>query len=178
MSRKRIALMCALFLASAVSQAADQPPDAPVDSRLRPSFHLTVEEAAARLAEPGCARILTDFRDVAGRTLTARLETTGLDASAYVRSVVFRVGRGVGRCQSRRFLMVTTVVGRVVWVCETQYYREEHEEPDVAVALVLHEVLHTLGLGEDPPSSEEITAHVMARCSATAPASRIALVAR
>jgi len=178
MSRNPIAPVCALFLATAVSQVAAQPPDAPVDSRLRPSFHLTVEEAAARIGEPACGRILTDFRDVAGRPLTTRLEATGLDASAYVRSVAFRVGRGVGRCQSKRFLMVTTIMGPVVWVCEAQYYRKERDEPEVAVALVIHEVLHTLGLGEDPPTSEEITAQVLARCSATAPASRVALIAR
>jgi hypothetical protein len=30
--------------------------------------------------------------------------------------------------------------------------------------LIIHEVLHTLGLGENPPPSADITARVMARC--------------
>jgi hypothetical protein len=178
MSREPIAPLCALFLAMAAGRMAAQPPDGPIDSRLQPWFHLTVEEAAARLGDPACARVLTDFHDVAGRPLALKLEATGLDASAYVRSVAFRAGRGVGRCQARRILMLTTVLGRVVWVCESQYYRKEREEPEVAVALVIHEVLHTLGLGEDPPTSEEITARVLARCPAAAPASRVALIAR
>jgi len=178
MPREPIAPLCALFLAMAAGRVAAQPQDGPIDSRLQPWFHFTVEEAAARLGDPACARILTDFRDVAGRPLAVKLEATGLDASAYVRSVAFRIGRGVGRCQSRRILMLTTVVGRVVWVCEAQYYRKEREEPEFAVALVIHEVLHTLGLGEDPPTSEEITARVLARCPAAAPVSRIALIPR
>jgi hypothetical protein len=30
--------------------------------------------------------------------------------------------------------------------------------------MVIHEMLHTLGLGEDPPSSFEITERVRRRC--------------
>jgi hypothetical protein len=30
--------------------------------------------------------------------------------------------------------------------------------------VILHEMLHTLGLGEDPPTSQEITAQVVAAC--------------
>ena len=157
-----IAVLC---LVAAGYQAAAQQPDVPARGRLLPSFRDTVAEAAARLEEPGCRQILTDFRDVAGRSLEDRLKPTGLDAPAYVRSVEFRAGRGVERCQTARVLLFTTIGGHVIWVCEAQYYRKEREGLDVAVALVLHEVLHTLGLGEDPPSSAEITARVLARCA-------------
>jgi hypothetical protein len=33
-----------------------------------------------------------------------------------------------------------------------------------ADVLLIHEMLHSLGLGENPPSSREITEHVVARC--------------
>jgi hypothetical protein len=33
-----------------------------------------------------------------------------------------------------------------------------------AGAVVIHEILHTLGLSENPPSSKEITDRVLARC--------------
>jgi hypothetical protein len=33
-----------------------------------------------------------------------------------------------------------------------------------AEAAVIHEMLHSLGLGEDPPSSDHISTRVMARC--------------
>jgi hypothetical protein len=36
--------------------------------------------------------------------------------------------------------------------------------PSVAETLVIHEVLHTLGLGENPATSLEITSRVSARC--------------
>jgi hypothetical protein len=38
-----------------------------------------------------------------------------------------------------------------------------------AEALVIHEMLHSLGLGENPPPSDEITARVRARCGETSP---------
>ncbi len=38
------------------------------------------------------------------------------------------------------------------------------QQPDYVVATLIHEILHTLGLGENPPSSREITARVLARC--------------
>jgi hypothetical protein len=37
-------------------------------------------------------------------------------------------------------------------------------DPSLAAALIIHEELHSLGLGEDPPTSKEITAKVIERC--------------
>jgi hypothetical protein len=34
----------------------------------------------------------------------------------------------------------------------------------MAEAVIIHEMLHTLGLGENPPSSTEITFRVLNRC--------------
>jgi hypothetical protein len=39
-----------------------------------------------------------------------------------------------------------------------------HTNRGFAAVIVLHEALHSLGLEENPPSSEEITYRVMARC--------------
>jgi hypothetical protein len=36
--------------------------------------------------------------------------------------------------------------------------------PEEAEAALIHEMLHTLGLGENPPRSRDITARVRARC--------------
>jgi hypothetical protein len=38
-------------------------------------------------------------------------------------------------------------------------------DPDAATIIVIHEFLHTLGLGENPPTSEAITEQVTLRCS-------------
>jgi hypothetical protein len=37
-------------------------------------------------------------------------------------------------------------------------------DPGLSASLIIHESLHTLGLGENPPSSSEITQHVERRC--------------
>jgi len=34
----------------------------------------------------------------------------------------------------------------------------------VAEAVIIHETLHSLGLGENPPTSDEITRRVFSRC--------------
>jgi hypothetical protein len=52
---------------------------------------------------------------------------------------------------------------RVVRVCIDEFKRISREQPDYVVASVMHEILHTLGLGENP-SSSQITARVLARC--------------
>jgi hypothetical protein len=38
-----------------------------------------------------------------------------------------------------------------------------------AEAILIHEILHTLGLGENPPSSAEITRQVWRRCVLQSP---------
>jgi hypothetical protein len=38
-------------------------------------------------------------------------------------------------------------------------------DPAGVEMIVIHELLHVLGLGENPPTSEAITARVVARCS-------------
>jgi len=37
-------------------------------------------------------------------------------------------------------------------------------DPGFATNVVIHEMLHALGLGENPPTSEEITRQVVKRC--------------
>jgi hypothetical protein len=52
---------------------------------------------------------------------------------------------------------------RVVFVCP-QFREEQWQKPLRAEALLIHETLHTLGLSENPPSSNAITKQVIARC--------------
>ena len=55
---------------------------------------------------------------------------------------------------------------------------QEKQERQRLSTIIGKKVLHTLGLGEDPPSSAEITARVMARCPAVPAASGVAAIAR
>jgi hypothetical protein len=54
-----------------------------------------------------------------------------------------------------------------VFVCRT-FAEVQLRQPGVAESMVIHEILHTLGLGENPmpgqPTSIEITQRVEARC--------------
>ena len=61
-------------------------------------------------------------------------------------------------------LAFTAPGSRVVRVCVEELNRINAQQPDYVVASLIHEILHTLGLGENPPSSREITARVLARC--------------
>jgi hypothetical protein len=51
--------------------------------------------------------------------------------------------------------------------CPTRSDRDtgaaEFDRP-LAESAIIHEFLHTLGLGEDPPSSREISSRVMRQC--------------
>ncbi len=49
-------------------------------------------------------------------------------------------------------------------VCKETFARVQADDPGLAANVVIHEMLHALGLGEDPPTSEEITRQVAKRC--------------
>ena len=119
--------------------------------------------AAARLAEPGCARIFSEFRDASGVTLQQRLDALGRSGSAQLQAIYFYDGANRRGCQGNGTLAVTEPGSVVVHVCP-QFVLRQRQDPDQAPIALIHELLHTLGLGENPPSSEAITRHVRARC--------------
>ena len=84
-------------------------------------------------------------------------------AAGYLSLVVFVDGRNHGGCQRRGILAVTNPGSRVVGLCGS-FYRTANEDPALAENIVIHEALHTLGLEENPPSSQEINKRVFERC--------------
>jgi hypothetical protein len=64
----------------------------------------------------------------------------------------------------RDTIAYTAPGSRVVFLCAPAIERAWRENPDHLVASLIHEMLHTLGLGENPPSSAEITARVLSGC--------------
>lgn len=117
----------------------------------------------ARLADERCRRILTDF-DVGGRSLDETLASRGLSAGEHLDSLVFRDGSGKTRCQRQGVLAFTHVGGDTIFVCTASFGRASDHDPRFAEVVVIHELLHTLGLAENPPTSGEITARVEQRC--------------
>ena len=122
-----------------------------------------LESASALLADADCRKILTDFDDGNGQSLADRLSSVAVDVHVYLTMVTFIDDSRHKRCASG-VLVFTAPGSRVVRVCAEELKRIYAQQPDYVVATVIHEILHTLGLGEDPPSSREITARVLARC--------------
>ncbi len=122
-----------------------------------------LEAAAVRLGDSDCKKVLTDFKNGDGSTLAGQLSSLGVDIHAYFGMITFIDDTRHRRCESGAVLF-TAPGSRVVRVCVDELKRIKGHDPHFVVALFIHEILHTLGLGENPPSSREITARVLARC--------------
>ena len=136
-----------------------------VDSGTRFALHRAVAGANRRLTEPQCLLLLTDFSDASGRTLSAILAATGKDAAASLAPLRFIDDPGASQCRDGSALAFTETGGRVIHVCGPRFKARFLIDPTAVEIIVIHELLHVLGLGENPPTSEAITARVVARCS-------------
>jgi hypothetical protein len=112
---------------------------------------------------------LTEFTDGAGLPLEQHLQSLGLSAAEYVGVVIFLEGSSQSVCQSGRVLGGTRPGSRVVFLCGEPFARTVRSNSRLAEALIIHEMLHSLGLGENPPSSQEITSRVLKSCSDRTP---------
>ncbi|HTY41869.1 MAG TPA: hypothetical protein VMH79_08365 [Thermoanaerobaculia bacterium] len=128
------------------------------------SLVAAVKNAAARLGSPGCREIFSDFHDGQGNTLQQNLDALGVTGAFYLQWTLFYDGTGSRLCERRNILAATAPGSRSVFVCMAQFLEVARREPRLASALVIHEELHSLGLGENPPDSKTITARVLARC--------------
>jgi hypothetical protein len=118
--------------------------------------------ALQRLDGPECQTLLDEFADASGRPLRVALETTGLSAPEYLRRVFFY--DGPERLCGNSGLAVTTPGSRAVFICGSRFVREMSSNGRHAEAAIIHEMLHSLGLGENPPSSDYINMRVLVRC--------------
>lgn len=141
---------------------------APVQVRFRNQAHGEVARQAVagalrRLAADDCRAVLTDFRDSSGMRLDARLAATGASVEEWVGGVYFYDGNGRGSCHKGGVMAVTSAGSRVVFLCPA-FTLQQRRDPGLAEALVIHELLHTLGLAENPPTSQQINRRVFERC--------------
>jgi hypothetical protein len=77
--------------------------------------------------------------------------------------VLFYDGSSEGLCRRPRIYAFTVPGSRLVRVCPELGWAAL-VDPPLAEAVVIHEVLHTLGLPENPPTSEQITTAVTRHC--------------
>lgn len=119
------------------------------------------DAAARKLETRACQELFTDFTDSEGRTLLENLSSQ--TPVEYLTQMIIRDGeipKGSGRCAvpgSAAF----TAGGAVVFICGRNFHSERPSRRAVAL---IHEMLHTLGLRENPPTPAEISAQVEHRC--------------
>lgn len=128
------------------------------------AFRRAMAGALRRLESPKCQRLFSEFRDRSGRTLTEGLDALGQTPASFMGWVLFADGRDERLCGDRNVLAMTQTGNRAVWICGKQFAQTDGTDPKLTEAVLIHEVLHTLGLGENPPSSTSITSRVRARC--------------
>ena len=119
--------------------------------------------AIALLEGDPCRQLFSDFKDAEGRILKEKLDALGQTPAEYLGSVQFLNGEVQPLCRRSTVQMATTGKSRYVYVCP-QFLRLQDRRPELAPVLVIHEALHTLGLGENPPTSMEITGRIFERC--------------
>jgi hypothetical protein len=135
----------------------------PVDPFLFAAADAALAAAEQALLHPGCDTIFTDFHDPSGAPLRAALEKAGMPAGAFLRSLRYVNGEHLPVCRPG-ILAGTRPGSRVVYLCGLRFAFAQRTNPRLGAALILHEALHALGLSENPPTSLEITAGVLARC--------------
>jgi hypothetical protein len=129
-----------------------------------PAVHWAIVGARRRLEQPGCQRLFSEFSDASGRTLQANLDARGLTGADHLGQILYIDGSDRRLCKTGYTLAYTTPGRSVVYVCGRVFRDRAKRAPWFVQAILIHEVLHTLGLGENPPSSLEITRRVLARC--------------
>lgn len=156
--------------ALAVVALAAAPRAAQAQSRIRPlgradsrTVEIAREGAMRRLQTAECRQVLTDFKDPQGRTPLENLAAFAVEPHEYVAQVPFLDGRDRPLCQRGQSQLLSTRGTARVLVCEP-FLDTVHRERDMAEFYVIHEILHTLGLDENPPTSQEITQQVKRRC--------------
>lgn len=137
------------------------------DAEAARTVRRAVAGAHERLGRERCMEIFEAFRDPSGRTLDQNLAALGTSGQEFLERVLFYDGSALPVCRrnpAREVYAVTERSGRAVRVCASQFEALQRKSPVLGEVVVIHEMLHALGLGEAPPSSDEITWQVMESC--------------
>jgi hypothetical protein len=123
-----------------------------------------LQGAQLKLRTARCQALLDDFRGPDGLSLRDHLAPFEMEAADYLTQLVILDGgerRAGRRCQARDAAAVTTRGEHVVYVCGDVF---RALSTGLRENVLIHEMLHTLGLGENPPRPGEINTQVWRRC--------------
>jgi hypothetical protein len=145
-----------LVLAAAATNGAGAEP-AVLIGFIKVDASMAVNRAVAgathRLADPECQRVFADF-------------SLAVPAAGSFAPVRFIDATDAPSCHSWSPILAFTSPGTsVVHVCSRRFGELSRGNPTIAEVIIIHEFLHVLGLGENPPSSQAITAQVATRCT-------------
>jgi len=138
------------------------------NARLRqPRERMAVAEAiwgaARRLALARCLGLLDEFVDASREPLRAVLTAQEMDAGEYLDRMFF-YDANPSDCEGTMLAGATGPGSRVIRVCGRRFARTMAESSSQGEALIIHEMLHSLGLGENPPTSRYITSRILDEC--------------
>lgn len=134
------------------------------DAMSRFAVRRAVQGAAVRLANPGCQDVLNDFADQSGRPLGTKLAASGNSVAGAFRVLRFYDDRSSRLCRAGKTLAFTQAGSLLIRVCGDRFTWSFAQNSTATEIVVIHEFLHTLGLAENPPTSQAITERVALRC--------------
>jgi hypothetical protein len=160
-------LVALALLSSPPSASAEAWPGVRIgDTFVADAVRRALDGAARRLRAPSCAEVFSSPRllDQEGRPLLAKLAAVQADGAGHLARLSFYDGSSARTCRRGDILAFTTVGASHVFICGPRFLAEWKQGPYRVELVVIHEVLHTLGLGENPPSSRAIDNVVRAYC--------------
>jgi hypothetical protein len=167
---RRILVSTLVVVGGLPGMAAAQPqPPTLLISNVTTRFVLAraIDGAMRRLDGPQCQRVLDEFADGSGISLRTVLDQANVTPTQFLSRLRFADGAHSPQCQRSDDLVAFTMPGnRVIFVCSGTFDIRFRDALRAAEMIIIHEMLHAAGLGENPPSSREITARVTKRCGA------------
>ena len=125
----------------------------------------SLEGAVRRLERPECQEIFGVFTDGAGHRLSDDLAMSGQRAADALVALYFVAADSLPQCRTNEATATfTQPYGRLVYVCTERFVNSFARRTAGGELLLIHELMHTLGLGENPPSSAQISEAVMRYC--------------
>lgn len=161
---RRLAIALLFEVAATATVAAEPAARLGANPNLDASVRLAVRMAHKKLSDAGCRLLYADFSDASGRKLDTVLEAVGRTGAEHFRELVFTVGDRGAACQRGGILAFTSPGNQVVCLCSQAFAGIARRDKTTAAAILIHEQLHSLGLGENPPTPDEITQRVLERC--------------
>ena len=122
-----------------------------------------VDLALAKLLLPGCSDVYDDFILPKGGTPRSELDRMGIGPAEYVQRLVFVDGSRDPLCRTGQAVLTATPGSWIIRVCPS-FAGFQLREPGLSASLIIHESLHGLGLGENPPPGRDVTQRIERRC--------------